>query len=594
MRKIDQDRGSKMYLIRLEPYSDESLLSFLNRISFANRISLKQLLKDVSSPNYTLRVDRINLIDLYPKLMLDVTHLSKRAELDEEVILELSFYYALSKFVHSEKESQSRVMRGLIRKDFHYCPHCLAEKNYWRLKWRIVGLDFCLRHQYQLCNTCFACNSTLKWNTLTASNCCPKCSIFLGAVTQAMKKVEINWPKQEWSECQWEHLLQRSDASYSPELVAQKIMYVIHLHFPCLSLRDACIQLNMDYVELLQQIRGTNTIRRSVHISKLLSFLSQTTVDTASFLSAELPPDWLDYINSKYVGKIDQGSVCIAPWCAFNPHKDQLYETGTMYKKLKNNQVRRKYLFCSHCGCTYYFDEQKIQREKDGYIEAFNLFQVEWKQTAPEHWRGKPKHIAFFRTRIISEEKALVDDTLLQQFQQAVLSHTRLNDIKSWTSWKSEEQYFMYRYHITILRIKQSQKRNLGSRLNIVHKRQELVDVIEQVKIRNENITLQNLASSIHISVKTLRSWKEGYQLYFEAKQQQIFEKNQKKSSELYKQIKKFLSAHRHKTLRIKEVYAHLNVRQSYLLKISPDVTFFISEAVRVHNNQSYHCGNEK
>lgn len=583
-----------MYLIRLKPYSEESLSSFLSRLAHANGVSLIQLLKDASSPDYTLRTDRIYLIDQYPSLILNISYLSKRTELDKEGIYKLTFYYAISKFVHSKKESHSRVMRGLIRKDFCYCPHCLDDANYLRLQWGIVGRDICLKHQCYLRHTCLKCHSSLQWSTLLAGNCCPRCGTFLGTLPRNKEQVEINIPEQQWLERQWGYLLECSDASYSPENVAQKIMYVIHQQSPHLSLRDACNQLKMDYHELLQQIRGTHTIKRSVHISTLLNFLSQTTTDISSFLSNELPLHWSTYIESKDVIAIDQGATCIAPWCTFDPCKDQLCDTGTSYKKLKNNRVRRKYSFCSQCGCTYYFDEQGQQKEKDGYIEAFNMFQEEWRQLTPEHWRGSLKHIAFFRTRIISTVDSFVDQTLLNRFQQAVLEHMTLNHIKSWSCWKSESHYMMYRYHITILRLKHNLKKSLGPRLNFTLKRKELMDAVKQIKMRNESITLRNIASRIHISVATLRSWKEGYDLYLEAKRQQVSEVHQARTSELTNQIKKFLSDHRHKTLLIKEVYAHLNVRQSYLLKISPDVTFFISEAVRVHNNQSYHCGNEK
>ncbi|SEB26044.1 hypothetical protein SAMN03159332_5441 [Paenibacillus sp. 276b] len=55
-----------MYLIRLKPNHNESLLSYLSRTAEANEFSLIDVIKDVKSKKYTLRIDRLYLIDHHP------------------------------------------------------------------------------------------------------------------------------------------------------------------------------------------------------------------------------------------------------------------------------------------------------------------------------------------------------------------------------------------------------------------------------------------------------------------------------------------------------------------------------------------------
>jgi TniQ len=51
-----------------------------------------------------------------------------------------------------------------IRYDRKFCPHCLAEAQYWRLEWELLFVDACPVHQVWLLDKCEICSSRFSWN----------------------------------------------------------------------------------------------------------------------------------------------------------------------------------------------------------------------------------------------------------------------------------------------------------------------------------------------------------------------------------------------------------------------------------------------
>ncbi|WP_181150826.1 TniQ family protein [Paenibacillus sp. PCH8] len=571
-----------MYLIRLRPYQSESLLSYLNRTASVNKVCLIDLLKDVKNKNYTLRTDRIDLVDLYPNVVLDLNRLSKHTQLQHEEILQLTFYYPHFKFSHSDVDSHSRLMKGIVRKQPFYCPQCLLDHNYIRIFWKLNDMDICLEHKCYLISICTSCKSPINYYKLDYRNCCSWCSTFLGYSSSVAVNDSSLIAKQQWLFTQWSKLLNNGQANYTPEEVAQKIAFLIHEKYKDIILREACENVNIDYQELMQTARDTQTIKKSIHLSKVLNLISRLHVDLEVFLSIQPTKEFISkFIKDKK--DIDfNDSSCIAPWCSYYQRRRQLRETGTNYKKLKDGSVQKRYLFCPHCGCTYFFNASGKQVERDGFLKGYyELKEKEFKESGTPNLKIIE---AYFRTRLTSHYEVLIDDNLLKRFINAIENYIGLNQIKEWKCWVSDDEYLMYRYHIDILIIKNLMRRKLESRIDYDKKFIELVKVLEQFKSNNRTLNLSKISKAINLSSSTLRSWDKGYSAYVNLKKQQKAEHLEQWIEDIYTSINTFLSTNNEKMILMKDIYSFIGIRQSYLLKVAPEITNYIKTKSKEHN----------
>lgn len=580
-----------MYLIRLKPNHNESLLSYLSRTAKANEVSLIDLVKDVKNTRYTLRTDRFYLIDLYPHVTLNIKALAERTQQTEERLLQMTCYYAFSKFSHSERESYSRFMKGLTRRILYYCPICLSEENYVRLSWRIEGINVCTKHHCELKQKCDHCGETIDLNKIHADNLCSSCNFFLGQGNDLFFKDVPALFQQKWVASQWEHLLKPSTMYYSPQDVACRVAYLIQDINQKSTLKEACVKYEVNYQDLLQFARGTLNQQRSFHLNKLLNILFKCEVDMHLFLSITIPEHVsLQLTSSPSAIAAADLAVCLAPWCQSYNSNDSLQRTGTYYKKLKNGSVQKNYLFCTECGCTYYFDEQGDQKERDGFINGFNfLYSLESVHVQNEK-RGQPGSIsskvwAYFQTRL--EGDLPIETKLLDRVTKAIMKGNSLNQIKSWSCWNSPEQYLLYRYHIDVLRVRYLKKRKVTKRKEYDNELPKLIIVTKQLLNQDETITLNKVASYMGISSTTLQNWKSGYLEYTNAKALQKTERLKKRKEQLMVEIDSFVERQNKLGIRVrmKDMYDHLRVQQSYLCNWAPEVTKYITHQMGKNNN---------
>lgn len=581
-----------MYLIRLKPNHNESLLSYLSRTAEANEFSLTDVIKDVKRKKYILRIDRLYLIDLYPHVTLDLEVLAERTQQTEEQLLQMTCYYAFSKFSHSEKESYSRFMNGLTRRDLFYCPKCLIEHNYIRLMWKIDGINLCLKHHCKLSQKCDYCGDTFDLNKIQADNCCPSCKVFLGQGECLLIKDVSALLQQKWLVSQWEYLLRTSTTFFSPRDIAHRVAFLLQNINQKLTLKEACANYEVNYQELLQFARGTLNHQRSFHLHKLLNVLFKCEVEIHQFLSITIPEQISSQLSSSAssVGAGIDHAVCLAPWCPYYNSGEFLKKTGTRYKKLKDGSVQKNYLFCTHCGCTYYFDEQGSQFERDGFIDGFNIIHslnIEHIQNDKQFKLGSiPNSVwAYFQTRL--ENHILIEKELLDRVIKAIIKGNSLNQIKSWSCWTSADQYLLYRYHIDVLRVRHFKKREVTKPKKHTNQIAMLIHVTKHFLDKDETITLNKFASYLEISPTTLQNWNEGYVEYTNAKALQKSERLKKRKEQLIIEIDRLIENQKFTgtLLRAKDIYDHLGMKQSYLCDWALEITRYITHQVGKHNN---------
>ncbi|SCY54286.1 TniQ protein [Paenibacillus polysaccharolyticus] len=590
-----------MYLIRLKPNHNESLLSYLSRTAKANEVSLIDLAMDVKNTRYTLRTDRFYLIDLYPHVTLNIKALAERTQQTEERLLQMTYYYAFSKFSHSERESYSRFMKGFTRRILYYCPICISKDNYVRLTWRLEGINVCTKHHCELNGTCGYCGGTIEVNRIQSNCQCPLCHMYLGEAKSHIIKNKETSLQQDWMTSQWEFLLKPSTTYYTPNDIAHRVAYWIESTSKQRVLREACIEYKVNHQELLQLARGTLNYRRSFHLKKLLDILYKCEIDMQSFLSFVIPDQFSLNLLSSSKGHTND-AVCLASWCKYYNFNKELKRTGTQYKKLKNGSVQKNYLFCNGCGCTYYFDEHFNQLERDGFIEAFEWIRsCELKQVL-EHKPGQASSIsskawAYFQTRLVKDSPPMIEEDLLERFIQAIKKGTKLNQIKSWDCWKSVNHYLVYRYHLEILRTCHLKKRGATTRSAYLTQLPQLTLFTKRLLDKDETITLTKLAKHMGISRSTLQHWQNGYREYEKAKILQKTKRLEKRKEQLIAEIDRLIESQDfvRKTLilKSKDIYEHLGVKQSYLCSWAPEITRYITDRIEknIHTSRDMQPG---
>lgn len=570
-----------MFLIRLKAYQGESLLSFMNRNATENRVSLLELWGYVKAIEFgTPQVADLYMIENNPISAVNITKLANLTGISTEQLLSMTFYFAQLKFSHSEKIGLSRFMKGLIRKDLYYCPLCLKEKNYIKLKWKITGIDVCLEHQVFLLNKCSFCGQAIKIEK--AMSTCPTCSGSLDkSVSKAVTDASVIH-HQVWLMKAWDQLLSFSNNTLTPEEVAQRIIYILNDQNSLVDmnlLNQLCNKQGIRIGGLLQYARGTLGLRRSIHLSDLLRILYRYCLDINAFLALSPPPEFISSIlpdNSQSI-RVN----CLAPWCQSYNSNESLVRTGTNYKRLKNGKVQKRYWFCQDCGCSYFIDEDGNQVEKDGFIEAFPYISTcssinELATKAKVDLTKGRRVFAYFKTRIKLDDTS-IDHDVLNDFELAIKNNIAFNQIQKWTCWESYDHFLMYRYHINVLKTRMDYRKKGKNFVNYSLKMNDLYRIAQDLLDRDENITQKKVAKMLGISDTSLRKWKEGYSYFNEVKQTQQEDRLKKRISILYDKINEYFQQYSGGPFYTKDVYNYLGMKQSYLLKIAPEITDYIT-----------------
>jgi TniQ/Helix-turn-helix domain len=169
---IPEDR---LLLFSSTPYSDESFIGYLLRLSQLNRYkTLSWILQLARIENYANGGFLFAL-----KGSLDLSLLAQLSGADEKTLT--SLLYAPVRV--SERRMMgdylvfgNTVSRHLIRlKTPKVCPACLREANYARKIWELAPVTTCPMHSCMLLDECPSCGKRIAWNRLGISLCRCKC-----------------------------------------------------------------------------------------------------------------------------------------------------------------------------------------------------------------------------------------------------------------------------------------------------------------------------------------------------------------------------------------------------------------------------------
>ncbi|MGC6587614.1 TniQ family protein [Paenibacillus sp. Dod16] len=581
-----------MFLSRLTPYKDESLLSFMSRNARENGISLQKFWGHIKPKEFKkVTASELNLIETTPTSSINLEKLMEITGISKESLLSMTFYYAHRKFSHRDNMGLSRFIKGLVRKVAHFCPSCLEQGNYIRLHWKIAGIDVCLKHQMYLLQACSTCGCPFP--LIQTKSPCSECnsSIDRKVVTPVTDPTVL--VQQEWLKNAWDQLLGNHTVILSPQEVGQKIIYILNEQNSIVdmgALEHSCQKRGFSFERLLPYVRDTLSQQGRIHLSDLLRLLYQYKLEINTFLSLNVPSKFLKNFHSKNEQQVTV--KCLAPWCISYNKSESLSKTGTHYNRLKSGELKKHYYFCQDCGCTYYLDEHNQQNEKEGFIEGYSYLNSNdisiynlVRNTTMSLSKCR-RIIAYFKTRI-SIEKSHIDLVLLNELETAIDQNIGLMKIQSWPCWESLDHFLIYRYHINVLRRKANTKKIGREKVDYPMKMKSLYQIVKTLLDNDVIITQNKVASMLEISSVTLRNWKDGYKYITDMKEIQREKLQSQRVSKWYALIEEYIeNRYRGGRIYTKDIYNYLGVKQSYLKSVAPEVTAYISMLKDTYNGQ--------
>lgn len=185
---------TEVLLRRPVPYSDESLRGYLIRLAQVNHTSPRKLYK-LSS--LFAGVDPKSLLMTTGKA--DLSKLCALTNLDEERLLNLTFFYQLGKYAEEEEALLRHISSfGTCSTAFcQICPLCLSEQPYHRKLWEIRSVTTCFKHGCRLVTNCPHCSKFISpiRRVITYCNCkydLRKCKVIKVLESETQLAVTLN------------------------------------------------------------------------------------------------------------------------------------------------------------------------------------------------------------------------------------------------------------------------------------------------------------------------------------------------------------------------------------------------------------------
>ena len=397
----------------------------------------------------------ITFLNHCPTGILDINTLSDIIGLPCDKILDMSFYNLLKKFECNSKISNSMVMVGLLHREYHYCPRCLAEYPHHQLLWSINKIEICHKHNARLEGQCIHCHQVIKLKDVTDFLYCPYCG---GNLKNTREKPEEFSPDylsyQKWLINNFIYLLTKSDVHLSRKDFAVGLLYLLNGLRPKFNKNQVTgfINDNVNLPMLLEHARDTLSRKKNFNLSAALKILYIANSTFDQFFSLKVPQEFYD---SLFTIKL-KNMTCYAPWCSYRGRLKKSSDSC-------NRSQIRYHLTCYGCGCRYGVDKNDKLVERSNFIDLYTLLSSVKERTIPVKEKSKVwsypigkvlRAIAYFDSRdVIRFDNYHIefDEIKLNCFLEAYKSGKPLNEIRFSGPWNSFYEYLYYRYHDEVL-----------------------------------------------------------------------------------------------------------------------------------------------
>lgn len=172
--------------IRPIPYKDESLISFIKRITERNKFPDTFSTLELAGLTNRNEPQNLTMITNHNVSMERLCFLSGVSIFD---LINLTFYYDFGQLLDERTHEVQAIFRfGLKTKYNQVCPLCIRQKAYLRKRWDIGFYTCCHLHKCLLINKCPKCNKKLTMNSFKITLC--KCGYDLSLASVKQVSVE--------------------------------------------------------------------------------------------------------------------------------------------------------------------------------------------------------------------------------------------------------------------------------------------------------------------------------------------------------------------------------------------------------------------
>lgn len=583
--------------IRFKPFEDESIISFFIRLSKDNGVSILQLLNRVKEEESDyIQLGEISIIEKFLFKHINHDKLENLLGFKVDFLLKNTFYNLIEKFNDGNKIEKARFICGIIRKDFYYCPKCLEENLYYRLIWRIEGIEICNKHGCFLLSRCYHCNHQIKYEEI----------IYLGMCSYCRKSLSKNIEKdtfdnnyfvyQSYLYESWNKLIYSKYNKMNSQEIAYKILYILNQKNSCFN-REMIKQYNQEknfFAMILQYARGTTKYKKTLHISIIIRVLFENKISIEEFLKLNIPKEFIVSVKEKRQSKLAE-TRCMAPWCKNYKVKGLLVKTNTTYKKLVNNNVLLYYMYCPECGCEYSYDENGNLVERTSFIYGFHKLNNTWNNSISienisynsNMSEDKVKRLlSYFNVRDIylkDGKPVILKKELINIFINEIEKGSNLKKIMNLKCWSGYREFLLYRFHKEIMLAINMKKVVQNKETSIGIKSKKVIEVLEQLLKTDITITLNTVCNILNVYPETIRYWKCN-KLIAEYKAKQKYNAIQKNREIIKEKIELFIEKNRTCYISPNDLYKDIGIQRNILWRHYPEITMDITNKIRQHN----------
>jgi predicted RNA-binding Zn-ribbon protein involved in translation (DUF1610 family) len=591
--------------VRVRPYPDEAISSYMFRLAKANGMSIFSLWKLVREKrtHYVQRAD-ISIIDSAPVNVISAEKLARVALIDVDTVFQGSMYYVIDKFILGDRFERARFLSGMVRENVVYCPICLNEHPYNRLLWRINGIDICLKHKVQLVKKCQVCNRVIKYKDFSIMDECPYCHEKFSSLSPIEPVAQSDYLLQQDLQELWIQLLKPGALKLTPSEVALRILYLANQQNEILDrnrLKNNISNKNL-LSTMLQQARGTLSDKRAIHIALVLKFLQFFRIDVNSFYGIKLPEIFVECIKLP-LEEMKRQHACIAPWCRNFGKAGGLVKTGTSVKKKISGEKLHYYLACPECGCEYAVNEAGQLEERTYFIKGYSFLRElqsnedNLKAIAKKSGLSEDKVrrcYAYFRTRALFSfgsnhskgwvnKQIKIEEQLLNKVIEAAKAYKPLKDVAKWPMWESYDHFLTYRFHPEVVRailLQMRRRSKRGLKINL----ESVQNLIGEFLKADIEISLKNVAQSLNVSPETLRSVGAN-PVIASARKDQRDRSLTTRTQNLLAQADAFFLQNQDKHITASQLYDFLGISRPVLWRTNPKLTNQLKNRIRQYKS---------
>jgi hypothetical protein len=353
------------FTIRPKPGEDESLTSYLYRLTHVNKCAFVQLAKACSTgpKNKRQSVYKYYKFDFSLENNYDTKKLSKITGLEKDEILLMTVHFYHRKF----NEAKNIINREFEKKTRRYCPDCLHEGSQFKLIWQVYEIDICNIHKNNLLNYCMSCKQEFPYinEKVIIEKKCFNCGESI-KLNRHLKSI-CNGADERRKYEDWSFLLDKDTKmpiinGYSPKnSLAITFIYWVRIQ----NVRIETIPRFMNFINTLKKF-DLKKKNRSLTPSNLLKALRYCNTSIDDFCNTK--------VNQKIIKETlfekekDEIPKCEANWC-----RNFLSKKGM--EKIMLHRAGPKYFehyICMEC-CVTYAKERSTNKWRDIY-NIINLY----------------------------------------------------------------------------------------------------------------------------------------------------------------------------------------------------------------------------